>query len=376
MSRQTVLIADDDRSICTVLSQAVRRSGFLAVTTDDANELLQWVQEGKGDLIITDVLMPKGNGLEFLPRLKEARPGLPVIVISANNTLMTAVKANELGAFEYFPKPFDLDALMGCVERTLAPVPAEILNAPPPAITDGHGMEKALVGRSAAMQEVYKTLAKLISVDLTVMLNGESGTGKELIARTLHNLGSRKDNPFVAINMAAMPRELVESELFGHEKGAFTGAVARKAGKFEQAEGGTLFLDEIGDMPPEAQTKLLRTLQEKEYVPVGGSQPRKTDVRIVSATHRDLLELVKRGDFREDLFFRLNVVPIIVPPLRQRQEDIESLAMHCLAKAQRQGLPEKHLSADAITALQAHSWPGNVRELENLLFRLAALHSD
>lgn len=315
MARPTILLADDDRAICTVLSQAIRREGFNVVTTDDAQELLDWVHEGKGDLVITDVLMPKGNGLEFLPRIKSARPDLPVIVISANNTLMTAVKANELGAFEYFPKPFDLDALVGCVQKSLASrLPDnDAVQVEGTKSSDG---EHALIGHSQAMQDVYKVLARLVAVDLTVLLRGESGTGKELIARTLHNLSPRKAKPFVAVNMAAIPRDLVESELFGHEKGAFTGATARKAGRFEMAEGGTLFLDEIGDMPLEAQTRLLRALQEREYIPVGGTHSRKTNVRIVCATHRDLAELVALDKFREDLFFRINVVPIQVPPLR------------------------------------------------------------
>jgi two-component system nitrogen regulation response regulator GlnG len=375
MARPTVLLADDDRTICTVLSQAIRREGFNVVSTDDANVLLNWVEEGKGDLVITDVLMPKGNGLEFLPRIKVARPDLPVIVISANNTLMTAVKANELGAFEYFPKPFDLDDIVGCVQKSLAEkLPDE--EAVHVEGTTVHNGEQALIGHSPAMQDVYKIIARLVPVDLTVLLRGESGTGKELIARTLHTLGPRKDKPFVAVNMAAIPRELIESELFGHEKGAFTGATNRKAGRFEQAEHGTLFMDEIGDMPLEAQTRLLRALQEHEYVPVGGTHVRKTDVRIVCATHRDLLELVKEGKFREDLFFRLNVVPIYVPPLRERKEDIEALAIHCLAKARKKGLPDKSLTANAISALQDYNWPGNVRELENLIYRLAALSSE
>ena len=369
MLRLTVLLADDDRAICTVLSQAIRRVGFNVVSTDDANILLEWVREGKGDLVITDVLMPKGNGLEFLPKIKALRPELPVIVISANNTLMTAVKATELGAFEYFSKPFDLDALVGCVRKSLGN--GSEMPARPSAMP-----ETGLIGRSPAMQEVYKILARLVPVDLTVMLHGESGTGKELVGRTLHDLSARKQGPFVAINMAALPRELVESELFGHEKGAFTGAVARKSGKFEQAEGGTLFLDEIGDMPLEAQTRLLRILQEREYTPIGASKPIKTDVRIICATHRDLKQLVKQGTFREDLFFRLNVVPITIPPLRERSEDIEELANHCLAKAQQRGLPEKRLTQGAVEALKAYAWPGNVRELENLIYRLAALQSE
>lgn len=381
MAKGTILLADDDKSICTVLSHAIRRSGFNVITTDDANELLAWAGQGKGDLIITDVLMPKGNGLEFLPQIKRIRPELPVIVISANNTLMTAVKAAELGAYEYFSKPFDLDALVGCVEQSLALKNAESkladIAAIPEMETQGESaVMTALVGRSPAMQQLYKGMARLVSVDLTVLLQGESGTGKELVARTLHALSPRSKKPFVAINMAAMPRELVESELFGHEKGAFTGAHARKAGRFEQAEGGTLFLDEIGDMPFDVQTKLLRILQEREYTPVGGMQTIKTNVRIICATHRDLHELVKAGSFREDLYYRIHVVPLHIPPLRDRKEDIEALALHCLERARSKGLPEKRFSADAIKALQHYAWPGNVRELENMVFRLAALETD
>ncbi|MCH2546272.1 MAG: nitrogen regulation protein NR(I) [Alphaproteobacteria bacterium] len=374
MSRPTVLLADDDRAICTVLSQAIRREGFNVVTTDDAEILLNWVEEGKGDLVITDVLMPKGNGLDFLPRIKSARPDLPVIVISANNTLMTAVKATELGAFEYFPKPFDLDALVGCVQTSLA----DRLGDDEAVAIEGTSSddEHVLIGHSPAMQEVYKILARLVPVDLTVLLRGESGTGKELIARTLHTLSPRSKKPFIAVNMAAIPRDLIESELFGHEKGAFTGATNRKAGRFEQAEGGTLFLDEIGDMPLDAQTRLLRALQECEYMPVGSTQTHKTDIRIVCATHRDLSILVQEGAFREDLFFRLNVVPIYVPPLRERKEDIEALAVHCLANARKKGLPDKRLTTNAITALTEYAWPGNVRELENLIYRLTALSSE
>lgn len=377
MSRPTVLLADDDLTICTVLSQAVRRCGFNVVTTDDAAELLDWAQQGKGDLVIMDVIMPKGNGLEAIPKLKQHRPDLPVIVISANNTLMTAVKATELGAFEYFPKPFDLDALVSCVSNLLL----EHAFEEGEAALSGEQLQAVehdapLIGRSPAMQEVYKTLARLVPVDLTVMLQGESGTGKELIARALHTLSHRRERPFVAINMAAMPRELVESELFGHEKGAFTGALARKPGRFEQAEGGTLFLDEIGDMPLEAQTKLLRTLQEQEYTPIGATQSRKTNVRIICATHRDVQELVQTGQFREDLFFRLNVVPIYIPPLRERREDVEELALHFLAKAKKKGLPEKRFSIGAMKLVQEYHWPGNVREMENFIYRLAALHSE
>jgi two-component system nitrogen regulation response regulator GlnG len=290
--------------------------------------------------------------------------------MSAQSTLLTAVRATERGAFEYLPKPFDLNELVGTVERALTQ-PRDVPKAPPPE-------EEAmpLIGRSPAMQEIYRVLARLMRTDLTVMIVGESGTGKELVARALHMYGRRRSGPFVAINMAAIPRDLIESELFGHEKGAFTGALARSAGRFEQAAEGTLFLDEIGDMPPEAQTRLLRVLQEGEYSTVGGRTPIRTNVRIIAATHRDLRQLIRQGLFREDLFYRLNVVPIRLPPLRERAADIPDLVRHFLAQARAEGLGARTVSREAMTRLQSYSWPGNVRELENLIRRMAALHSD
>jgi two-component system nitrogen regulation response regulator GlnG len=283
---------------------------------------------------------------------------------------MTAVKATQRGAFEYLPKPFDLKELLAVVERALA-APAAIAD---PVLEPRDGEERLpLIGRSTAMQEIYRTIARLTTTDLTVMVNGESGTGKELVARALHDYGRRRAGPFVAINMAAIPRELIESELFGHERGAFTGAHNRSQGRFEQAAAGTLFLDEIGDMPPEAQTRLLRVLQEGEFTSVGGRQPIRANVRIVAATHRDLRQAIRAGQFREDLFYRLNVVPIRLPPLRERAEDIGVLARHFLEKAREGGLPAKALDQGAIDALRAYRWPGNVRELENLMRRLAAL---
>jgi two-component system nitrogen regulation response regulator GlnG len=268
------------------------------------------------------------------------------------------------------PKPFDLKELLSVVERALA-APAAIAD---PALEPRDGEERLpLIGRSPAMQEIYRTIARLTTTDLTVMVNGESGTGKELVARALHDYGRRRAGPFVAINMAAIPRELIESELFGHERGAFTGAHNRSQGRFEQAAAGTLFLDEIGDMPPEAQTRLLRVLQEGEFTSVGGRQPIRANVRIVAATHRDLRQAIRAGQFREDLFYRLNVVPIRLPPLRERAEDIGVLARHFLDKAREGGLPAKTLDQGAIDALRAYRWPGNVRELENLMRRLAAL---
>jgi len=374
----TILIADDDKTICTVLTHAIRRRGWEPMVTHHGDVLLEWVRQGKGDVVVTDVRMPVGephkNGLDLLPEIRKARADLPVIVISAQNTLMTAVRANQVGAYEFVPKPFDLNVLLEHIEKSLERL-GKVADTPVRDIQEEKDVEH-FIGTSPAMQEIYRTLARLVNNDLTVTVIGESGTGKELVARALHQLGKRKTSPFVAINMAAIPRELVESELFGYEKGAFTGANQRKSGKFEQAEGGTLFLDEIGDMPMDAQTKLLRVLQQGEYITVGGTRLIKTNVRIVCATHRDLIQLVKAGHFREDLYYRLNVVPIRVPPLRERREDIGPLAQYFLRKAGEKGLSPKILDAETIEAMQAHDWPGNVRELENMMYRLSALYSE
>ena len=373
MTPPTVLVADDDRSIRTVLTQALGRSGYQVRSTGNAATLWRWVEDGEGDLVITDVVMPDENGLDLIPRIKKIRPDLRVIVMSAQSTLMTAVKAAQRGAFEYLPKPFDLAELISVVGRALS-VPVEhVKTVPEPRDAEER---LPLIGRSPSMQEIYRTIARLTTADLTVMINGESGTGKELVARALHDYGKRRAGPFVAVNMAAIPRELIESELFGHERGAFTGATNRTQGRFEQANGGTLFLDEIGDMPPEAQTRLLRVLQEGEFTSVGGRQPIKANVRIVAATHRDLRNAIRLGQFREDLFYRLNVVPIRLPPLRERVEDIPLLARHFLDRAREDGLPMKMLDQGALDRLKQHPWQGNVRELENLMRRLAALCPD
>ncbi|MPZ58654.1 MAG: nitrogen regulation protein NR(I) [Rhizobiales bacterium] len=370
MPAGSILVADDDSAIRTVLNQALSRAGYEVRSTGNAATLWRWVSQGEGDLVITDVVMPDENAFDLLPRIKKLRPELPVVVMSAQNTFMTAIRASERGAYEYLPKPFDLKELISIVGRALsepkerprAPAKAEELDSIP------------LVGRSPAMQEIYRLLARLMQTDLTVMISGESGTGKELVARALHDYGKRRNGPFVAINMAAIPRELIESELFGHEKGAFTGANARSAGRFEQAEGGTLFLDEIGDMPMEAQTRLLRVLQQGEYTTVGGRTPIKTDVRIIAATNKDLRILIQQGLFREDLYFRLNVVPLRLPPLRERIEDVPDLIRHFFATVEREGLPPKQLDQGALERMKRHRWPGNVRELENLARRLAALY--
>ena len=370
----TILVADDDHTIRVVLDQALSRAGFDVQATDNGSTLWNWVEAGDGDLVITDVVMPDVDGLDLLPRIKRIRPDLKIIVMSAQSTLMTAIKAAERGAFEYIPKPFDLDELLSVVDRALT------LSKPALQSDLGAGQvapdNLPLIGRSLAMQEIYRTVARMMTSDLTVMINGESGTGKELVARALHDYGKRRDGPFVAINMAAIPRELVESELFGHEKGAFTGATAAGIGRFCQAQRGTLFLDEIGDMPLDAQTRLLRVLQEGEYSTVGGRSSIRADVRIVAATHRDLHQLIRKGQFREDLFYRLNVVPIRLPPLRERTEDIPDLIRYFLDRAASEGLGQKSISRDGLSVLTAYSWPGNVRELENMIRRIAALYTD
>ena len=372
MAGGTVLIADDDSAIRTVLNQAFARAGYAPRATGNAATLWRWVAQGEGDVVITDVVMPDENAFDLIPRIKKLRPDLPIIVMSAQNTLMTALTAAEKGAFEYLPKPFDLSQIVSIVGRALS----EPSKRKERATVDGDAEELPLIGRSQAMQEIYRVLARLTRTDLTVMINGESGTGKELVARVLHDYSKRRNGPFVAINMAAIPRELIESELFGHEKGAFTGAQARTEGRFQQAEGGTLFLDEIGDMPMEAQTRLLRVLQEGEYTTVGGRTPIKTDVRIIAATHRELKTQIQQGLFREDLYYRLNVVPLRLPPLRERLEDVGDLVRHFLRQAAKAGLGHKSIETAAIDRLKRYHWPGNVRELENLVRRLAALNPE
>ncbi|MGD1887469.1 MAG: nitrogen regulation protein NR(I) [Cohaesibacteraceae bacterium] len=368
---QTVLIADDDAAIRTVLNQALTRAGYSVRVTSNATSLWRWVNEGEGDLVITDVVMPDENAFDLLPRMRKARPELPVIVMSAQNTFMTAVRASEKGAYDDLPKPFDLKELIAIVGRAMAEPKRRALGAQQPE----EGAESMpLVGRSAAMQEVYRVLARLMQTDLTVMITGESGTGNELVARALHEFGRRSKGPFVAINMAAIPRDLIETELFGHEKGAFTGAQTRVVGRFEQAEGGTLFLDEIGDMPMDAQTRLLRVLQQGEYTTVGGRTAIRADVRIVAATNKDLRQLINQGLFREDLFFRLNVVPLRLPPLRERTEDVPDLVRHFFSQVAEEGLPAKQIDGAALDVLRHYRWPGNIRELENLVRRLAALY--
>ncbi len=367
-----VLIVDDDAAVRTVVGQALQRAGYDVIAVSTLAERDRSMATTPPDVLVTDVVLPDGDGIERLASTLAARPDLPVIVISARNTLTTTIRATEAGAYEYLPKPFDLDLLVNAVSSSLAR--RDDVAQPRLDADDEHALP--LIGRSASMQDVYRIVARVVSNDLTVLVTGESGTGKELAARAIHDLGHRRSAPFVAINMAAIPRELIETELFGHERGAFTGASQRNPGRFEQAAGGSLFLDEIGDMPIEAQTRLLRVLQEGEFTSVGGTRPSRSDVRIIAATNRDLRELVMAGRFREDLYYRLNVVPITMPPLREREGDIALLAHHFLENAVRQGLPRRRLAADALKVIEGHDWPGNVRELENLLRRLAVLARD
>lgn len=370
-SAGNILVLDDDAAIRTVVAHALRRAGHHVTLTSSLAEFDRELRANLPDLIVSDVVLPDGNGLDMVAGLAETHPQLPVIVLSAQNTLTTAVRATEVGAYEYLPKPFDLDDLTRAVGGALARQGAGESDP-----VDAEDRALPLIGRSPAMQDVYRVIARVISNDLTVLISGESGTGKELVARAIHDLGPRRAAPFLAINMAAIPRELIEAELFGHERGAFTGAQARSAGRFEQAAGGTLFLDEIGDMPMEAQTRLLRVLQSGEFTTVGGARSIKADVRIVAATNRDLDSLVQAGQFREDLFYRLNVVPVALPALRERRQDIALLARHFLDRAAEHGLPRKRLDEAAVRAIEAHDWPGNVRQLENIMRRLAVLSRD
>lgn len=360
-----ILLVEDDRSIALVIGEALREEGYEVVTCASVAERDAQVSSGAFDAMLTDVMLEDGDGLDGLAALRRLAPDMPVIVLSAQNTLDTAVRASESEAFEYFPKPFDLDDLVRAVSQAVtAKAPASARQRVP-------DQALPLIGRSQAMQGVYRMITRVLRNDLTVLVTGESGTGKELVAEAIHQLGHRKAGPFVAVNTAAIPRDLIESELFGHERGAFTGAIAQSIGKFEQANGGTLFLDEIGDMPADAQTRLLRTLQSGRIRRVGGRHEIAVDVRIIAATNRPLEGMIAGGGFREDLFYRLNVVPIHLPPLHERREDIGALVGHFLAQAEAEGLPHRVLDESAVAALEARTWRGNVRELRNAVFRLA-----
>ena len=365
-----ILLVEDDPAIATVITAALEDEGFAIDRTDSIAGRDDLLASGPYSVMLTDVVLSDGDGLASLSTVRARAPAMPIIVLSAQNTLDTAVRASDVAAFEYFPKPFDIEELMRTVKQ--AATQGQRIDLAP------EDTEKALplVGRSQAMQGVYRMITRVLRNDLTVLILGESGTGKELVAEAIHNLGHRSSGPFVAVNAAAIPRELIESELFGHEKGAFTGAVSQAIGKFEQANGGTLFLDEIGDMPVEAQTRLLRTLQSGRIRRVGGRHEIGVDVRILAATNRDLAPMIASGAFREDLYYRLAVVPIELPALRDRRDDIAPLARHFMAQAACEGLPRRQIDATGVQALERRPWRGNVRELRNAVFRLALMARD
>ncbi|MGD2118405.1 MAG: nitrogen regulation protein NR(I) [Chromatiales bacterium] len=357
-----VWVIDDDRSIRWVLEKALQKADMRVESFPSADGVLERLEHETPDVILSDVRMPGIDGFELLQRIKDRKPDLPVIIMTAHSDLDSAVSAYHRGAFEYLPKPFDIDEAVEQVRRACRFKQEHEGQKP-----DSQAQIKAeIIGEAPAMQEVYRAIGRMARSNITVLINGESGTGKELVAKALHNHSLRKNQPFIALNMAAIPRDLLESELFGHEKGAFTGAQARRKGRFEQADSGTLFLDEIGDMPAELQTRLLRVLADGQFYPVGSHEPVKVDVRIVAATHQDLEALVKKGQFREDLFHRLNVIRIHIPSLRERSEDIPLLMEHFLHEAATElGVSAKTLMPDTIAELKNFDWPGNVRQLEN-----------
>jgi len=373
-----ILVADDEESMRWVLSKALKRKGFSVDLAIDGRQALSMIQDGSYDLAILDIKMPGITGLDLLDKIREQKKDLLVVIMTAEASMKNAVEAMKRGAYDYITKPFDLDVIDAIIEKVgRAREVAGQVSMLKQELKERYQVEKNIIGNSPAMQEVYKTIGKVAVSDVTVLVQGESGTGKELIARQVHINSGRLGKPFVAINCAAIPKELLESELFGSEKGAFTGAVERKLGKFEQANQGTLFLDEIGDMPLDLQAKILRVLQEQEITRIGGSQNLAVDVRVVAATNQELLEKVRNREFREDLFYRLNVVPIHLVPLRERREDIRPLVDYFLARASAElETQPKQCSDEAMELLCNHSWPGNVRELENTIKRAVILSND
>ena len=357
----SIWVVDDDRSIRWVLEKALSKAEFSVTSFNDAATVLETLEHDEPDVIISDIRMPGMDGISLLNRIQGSHPDLPVIIMTAHSDLDSAVKAYDQGAFEYLPKPFDVEEAVNQVQRAM-----ESRSSSRDQAGAESRAETGIIGAAPAMQEVFRAIGRLAKSNITVLINGESGTGKELVARALHEHSPRKGEPFIALNMAAIPKDLMESELFGHEKGAFTGAQGKRVGRFEQAERGTLFLDEIGDMPPEAQTRLLRVLADNEFYRVGGTTPIKADVRIIAATHQDLEKLVQQGLFREDLFHRLNVIRIHIPALRERKEDIRLLMDFFLHQAAKElQVDKKVLRPETEQKLETFAWPGNVRQLEN-----------
>jgi two-component system nitrogen regulation response regulator GlnG len=365
---RAVWIVDDDRSIRWVLEKALAREGIAYKTFSSAYEVLQALAVSQPQVLVSDIRMPGESGISLLTKVKERYPHIPVIVMTAYSDLDSAVQAFQGGAFEYLPKPFDVDHAVALIRRATSETP--VASPIAPANTE----PPEILGQAPAMQEVFRAIGRLSQSNATVLITGESGTGKELVARALHRHSPRAAGPFVAINTAAIPKDLLESELFGHERGAFTGAQSARRGRFEQSESGTLFLDEIGDMPPDLQVRLLRVLSDGEYYRVGGHAPLKSNVRVIAATHQNLEERVRLGLFREDLLHRLNVVRLRLPPLRERLEDIPPLARHFMQKSARElAVETKVLSDDALKSLQQFAFPGNVRQLENVCHWLTVM---
>ena len=366
MSQGAVWVVDDDEAIRFVLQRALRRSGYDVQCFGDVRSVRRALIESAPQAILTDIRLPDDDGLSLIDALQRRGDDIPVIAMTAYSDLDQTVSAYQKGVFDYLPKPFDLDQVVSVVERAIAPAPA--------AGVDPSDSRNQLLGESAAMQEVFRTIGRLYRSDINVLITGETGSGKEVVARVLHQHSPRAGKPFIALNTAAIPAELLESELFGHERGAFTGAHARREGRFEEAAGGTLFLDEIGDMPLALQTRLLRVLAGGDYYRVGGRDLLRADARIIAATHQDLEVKVRNGSFREDLYHRLNVIHLALPPLRERREDIGLLARRFLQQAASElGLEEKRLRADTLELLVRYDWPGNVRQLQNLCRQLSVM---
>ncbi len=371
MSRsETVWIVDDDRSIRWVLEKALQQEGMTTVSFDSADSVIGRLGRQQPDVIISDIRMPGASGLDLLAQIRELHPRLPVIIMTAHSDLDSAVASYQGGAFEYLPKPFDVDEAVSLVKRANQHA-QEQQGLELPA---NQARTPEIIGEAPAMQEVFRAIGRLSHSNITVLINGESGTGKELVAHALHRHSPRAASPFIALNMAAIPKDLMESELFGHEKGAFTGAAAQRRGRFEQADGGTLFLDEIGDMPLPMQVKLLRVLQERTFERVGSNKTQNVDVRIIAATHKNLEKMIEDGTFREDLYYRLNVFPIEMAPLRERVEDIALLLNELISRMEHEKRGSIRFNSAAIMSLCRHDWPGNVRELANLVERLAIMH--
>ncbi len=369
---EKILIVDDDESVRWVLKKALEKDGMEATLAKNAQEGLERIKEGDIAVALMDIRMPGMSGFEALAKIQESGKNVSVIIMTAQATMQNAIEAMRRGAFDYITKPFDLDEVSLLVRKAMDVRRLSLeVNALRAEVREKY--EGGLVGNTPAMQEIYKTIGRVAESDATVLVHGESGTGKELVARAIHYHSKRAGRPFLAVNSAAIPSELLESELFGHEKGSFTGAVARKIGKFEAAAGGTLFLDEIGDMNLPLQGKLLRVLQEREFERVGGTESIKTDVRVIAATHQDLDKAVREKQFREDLFYRLNVIQINIPPLRKRKDDIIPLAEYFVHKHQAVSGRDKTLTPETLKVLRAYDWPGNVRELENAVQRAMTL---